>query len=541
MGKPPRGTPSRLVDSTRGTSNVVGFVLAFALVITAFTIYQSDVVPHQNEQIEYEHNQEMEGEFGKLRSIAEDVTVAESPRSVTIQAGPQYPARAMALNGPKPVGEIRTGDARDVKVRGFDYPSGEIWPNGTGTTYSTRLVYYEPHFNYYQQASTYVLENGRTVERYANGNGGSRVGGAIVSGNRIDLLLLDGDVRRTGQTVDLELKPVSTGQGYLTVNAVNGNSTRLELPTTMSRSHWESMVADNGNVSVAGYDNANGVVKLSFVPGQYRLRIRKASLDSASDPALHTVTKGNDPAAKVGETVTVEAIPRDRYGNRLAGVDVTFNETNAASVTVSSGDDGVARYRTQRINVHEDVEAIVQTPSGNESVSFSLGPGEPLVLESDNAMYRGVSLSEFRLKFGATITTTSSTCVLGLDGSVIGLLTCTEETYDGIEIDLGITDGGDYYRVRILLQDLNRDGDFTDDRVLSADDTHLVYVQKNGNDVVEHELTDSATNAITTGTGTDLLDASNYDGSPSTGQITVDDGDLVINQINGRVQAETNT
>lgn len=541
MGMESRGAPSTFSESTRGTSNVVGFVLAFALVITAFTIYQSDVVPHQNERIEYEHNQEMEGEFGKLRETAEDVTVAGSPRSVTLRAGPQYPARAMAVNGPKPVGEIRTGDARDVRIRGFQYESGDIWQSGTTTTYTTRLVYYEPHFNYHQEASSYVLENGRTVERFANDGGGRHVGGTVVTGNRIDLLLLEGDIRRTGQTVDLELKPVSTGQGYLTVEAVDGQSTRLELPTTMSKSHWESTVADNSNVSVGDYDATAGTVNLSFDPGTYRLRIRKATFESASDPAVHTVTKGNDPAAKVGETVTVEAIPRDEYGNRLTDVNVTFNETNEPNVTVSSGEDGVARYRTQRINVHEDVQAVVQTPSGNETVSFSLGPGEPLVLESDNAMYRGVSLDEFRLKFGAAITTTSSTCVLGLDGSVIGLLTCTEETYDGIEIDLGIRDGGDFYRVRILLQDLNQDGDFTDDRLLSADDTHLVYIEKNGNDVVEHELTDAATNAITTGTGTDLLDASNYDGSPSTGQISVDDGDLVINEINGRVQAETNT
>ncbi|MDZ7746206.1 MAG: hypothetical protein U5K28_06720 [Halobacteriales archaeon] len=48
---------------TRGQSVQVGVIILFAFAIIAFTSYQAVVVPQQNQQVEFDHNQEVQSDM----------------------------------------------------------------------------------------------------------------------------------------------------------------------------------------------------------------------------------------------------------------------------------------------------------------------------------------------------------------------------------------------------------------------------------------------------------------------------------------------
>lgn len=527
----------------RAVSAVLGFVLMFTLAMTTLVIYQSDVVPSQNEGIEHEHNEGMAEELGSLRSVAEGVSASGAPGSTTVDTGPEYPERAVGLNAPGGDGQLRTGSAREIRITGFDHTNGDVWES-SGETFQTRLIHYEPRYNYYDGAASYTIENGRTVKRFAGDAGGRHVGGAVVSGNRIDILLIGGELDTGGSSADVRFEPVSTAEQYRLVETVDGTDTEIRLPTTMPESDWQDRVGDDPNVSVESYDAVDETVTISFEDGQYRIRVAKVTVDDAVSPSVHTITKGNDPVANVGEATTLEAIARDRFGNPVPGAAVTFEGPSISSTTVETDEDGVAKFPVRSVTQRENIDATVSTGAGTESVTYTLDPGQPMTVDSKNQLYRGLELEEFRLENGETVVREGSNCVLGLGGGILESIDCNEETYAGIELDASIEDNddGDSYRIRVFLQDFNRDGDFSDNRGPlnpTPDDQRLVVIDKNGAEIAAEELTPSAAEDILTEGGTDLLDASNYQGNPDVDEVDVDDGELIINEINGRVQVET--
>lgn len=45
----------------RAATQVLGFRVMFSIVTITFAIYQADMVPHRNGQVEFEHAQALEG------------------------------------------------------------------------------------------------------------------------------------------------------------------------------------------------------------------------------------------------------------------------------------------------------------------------------------------------------------------------------------------------------------------------------------------------------------------------------------------------
>src|SRR5699024_6073183 len=147
----------RLRDDERAVSPVVGFVLIFALIMIVFTLYQSSVVPAQNEGVEFKHSQTVEGQMSQLNDAIQQAGASGVPQSVTIDTGVQYPDRALAINPGSPVGTLETVEAPNVTLSGLSDGSG-YWSGDE--TFETHLVSYRPSYNLLQQETTYTLENG---------------------------------------------------------------------------------------------------------------------------------------------------------------------------------------------------------------------------------------------------------------------------------------------------------------------------------------------------------------------------------------------
>jgi len=52
----------------RGQAIQIGAVLLFGILIISFSSYQAFVVPNQNEQVEFNHNQRVQGQLQDVRN-----------------------------------------------------------------------------------------------------------------------------------------------------------------------------------------------------------------------------------------------------------------------------------------------------------------------------------------------------------------------------------------------------------------------------------------------------------------------------------------
>jgi len=91
----------RFSRDRRGQSVVVGTVVLFGFLILALGIYQVQVVPTENADVEFEHSQEVEDHFGDLRNGVLDAAATASTRSTQIRLGTRYPSRTFFVN-PRP-------------------------------------------------------------------------------------------------------------------------------------------------------------------------------------------------------------------------------------------------------------------------------------------------------------------------------------------------------------------------------------------------------------------------------------------------------
>jgi len=85
-------------DCDRGVSEVVGFILVFGMLVIAFTVYQGIVVPDQNRQVEFQHNQQVQRQLQDLRNAIVTTAATGSGQAVSVTLGATYPRRTIAQN-----------------------------------------------------------------------------------------------------------------------------------------------------------------------------------------------------------------------------------------------------------------------------------------------------------------------------------------------------------------------------------------------------------------------------------------------------------
>lgn len=334
----------------RAVSEVIGAILMFGLVLAVLALIQVSAVPAANSQIEYEHSQRVEGDFQRLDNAIDGAAFDGSRSTTPLEVGTRYPVRLFLLN-PGPVsGDIRTGSTR-VQLSGFgatneetrDYLQGDL-------SFATRNLSYRANYNEYRSAPRVGYEGGILYERYAADAGGRDVvanRGALVSGRRITLVTLDGDLS-TAQVdaLSLDAVPVSTSIRPVSVDAPSGTAPTVTIETSLSEETWRNEILDtefdpNGSApnryvstiactsGAAADAPCNGELELNFEPGRtYDLRMAKVGLGSGfgEEPAHYLTTVEGDDSNILDtgtQRLTVEA--RDQYNNPVSGVGVPFS------------------------------------------------------------------------------------------------------------------------------------------------------------------------------------------------------------------------
>ncbi|MFC7202410.1 PKD domain-containing protein [Haloferax namakaokahaiae] len=336
-------------DDTRAVTVQVGAVLLFGMIIISMSMYQATVVPNQNEQVEFQHNQQVHDEFTSLRgAIVESASKATtSPSEITL--GTRYPSRTFFVNPGVASGSLRTQELGTLSVSNVTTSDDEVSDYVSGTVgFSTKSLVYTPDYNLLQETPTTVYENSLAYNRFENGYNGTLSPQSLVDGRRISLVILTGNYSENGvgaASVDAQSVSPSVRSVPITSNDSSRNVT-LTIPTNLTADEWETSLEDAGELDSAGTDPDAYVSDVRPGPGNtvvvelergatYDLRIGVVGLGSGVDePSAHYLTRvGSVPnSARDDATVPLTFEVRDRYNNPVSG------ETVNLSVTAGSGE-----------------------------------------------------------------------------------------------------------------------------------------------------------------------------------------------------------
>ena len=244
----------RFSRDRRGQSVVVGTVILFGFLILALSLYQVQIVPQENAEVEFQHFEEVRNDMVELRAGILQAGTENRTQYETIQLGTSYPPRLFAINPPAPSGILRTSDSYNITIEG---------ESGDPVNISTRFIQYRPGYNEIDRSSTWYDASVLYLDAREEGGGVAVIEdqNLINEDGEVRITALQNEFRRSGtEQTTLELFPAdsvnqSIPEGDLTVT----------VPTRLSgEEYWnDADIPDDvyGGVSEAG---DNGVRNLTL-------------------------------------------------------------------------------------------------------------------------------------------------------------------------------------------------------------------------------------------------------------------------------------
>ncbi|WEL21860.1 hypothetical protein [Halorhabdus sp. BNX81] len=364
----------------------IGAVLLFAVLVIAFSLYQAFIVPTQNEQIEADHLQSVEGDMLDLRNGITTTPRSGDGRSIRVSLGTTYPARVIALNPPPPSGRLYTAgtDSGDVNVtlsnaRALDDETRDYW-DGTNRTRHSGGVVYAPDYNEFRDPPDLVYDNSVLSRRFADAELWAS-GQTLIEGRELTLVALDGTYdKRSGHTAAVDLEAISASQTDVAITNVTGENVTVQFASMRSASAWESLLLDEEQfTNQSGYVTsvtgtpipaaAYELVTLELAQNEtYDLRMAKVALGTgATDSETTYVTAVGPKNVSSNETFSAEV--RDEFNNPVSGVTV--------EPQVERGDCDIPPKRTG------EQGRVSYECGGPARVSLEIG-----ALDSESATYR---------------------------------------------------------------------------------------------------------------------------------------------------------
>ncbi|KAB1187726.1 MULTISPECIES: Ig-like domain-containing protein [Haloferax] len=310
---------SHLRTDQRGASAILGTMFAFALVVSVVAMVQVSAVPAWNQQTEFEHLQTVESEFAIFDENVAKAADGHATRS-TIDAGVDYPTRALFLSPAAGSGTLRTTDEAAASITGAvaTGETGTYW-DSTEHTFDTRSFVYQPDYRYMQENPALVHEGVSQYTAYSSGEVGATQ--SLVDGTKISLVLFEGDINvGTGESTTFGVVPLSAGTDYITVTDT-GTPITISVPTRLSNETWHDLLADEPNVQSITYTNGTdyNTLTVELVPGKtYDLQLSRVGLDTAGiqqEPAYIVDVEGDDAVVPPGATHRVTVEVRDAQNN----------------------------------------------------------------------------------------------------------------------------------------------------------------------------------------------------------------------------------
>ena len=321
----------------RGVTVQVGAVLLFGILIISMSMYQTTVVPDENEDVEFQHSQTVQQDLQTLRSSLVQAGSTGGVQPTVVKAGTYYPGRALFVNPPPVTGTVRATEARSMVVRNArtadaNDETGDYW-DGTERSFQTTTIEYDAQYHQYQNAPTTVYENSVVTNRFATGEV-PLTDQALLRGNDIFLLTVGGELSKSrAAALSVDPKPVSVATRTVSIED-GGDPIELRVPTTLSEKTWEDLLrdqfGDNGYVDgdEEGVTVSDGVLTVTLEPGRtYDLKMARVGVGTGvtDEPAHYLTSVDGLTTATTGTTQTFTVEVRDEYNNPVSGQEVTFD------------------------------------------------------------------------------------------------------------------------------------------------------------------------------------------------------------------------
>ncbi|SDF14572.1 hypothetical protein SAMN04488067_102126 [Halorubrum xinjiangense] len=392
----------RFSRDRRGQSVVVGTVILFGFLILALSLYQVQIVPQENTQVEFDHSQQVEGEFLDVRNAVLSASRTGTGRSTSVKLGTRYPQRTFALNPPPAFGRLSTSAPRELRVENATVEGGsnvvDYWQNRTNMdgaiAFDTRSLRYSPEYNELRDSPDLVYENSFVVAEFDNtalGRSGQTV---VDSDNRIRLIALNGnidesDTRRTSVDPDA----LSQSRRSVRLTSAGGDPIVLELPTDVSPDRsgdLEQVWSDRLGTDVEEVTVSGGTVRIELDGAEaYRLSLGAVgvgdgtSAPNESDGYITKISSNNGVAV---------AEVRDRYNNPVEDAQVNISVDGAFEETTRTDGEGRVSYEVTDVSdVEMEINAGTETWESVlfENVGVGAGGGdrtESLLVAPDEAV-----------------------------------------------------------------------------------------------------------------------------------------------------------
>lgn len=328
-------------------SNVLGFVLVFSFLIIGFTIYQGLVVPQQNRQVEFDHNQVVQRQMQDLRNAVQNAA-GGSDRSASVTLSADYPRRTLSENLAASSGSLHTADlgggitvtnARPIDEETRDYFNETSPTIGPLTTKSIR---YRPSYTRYTEAPRTVFENSVAYNRFDSAPNITLTDQAVIDGRRITLVAVTGNLSRGGEdTVSVDVEALSTAGEPIAVKNTSGSKIRITIPTQLTAENWTTLLADE--MDTPGSDDKyvedvkqvgpNRVSIILEADVTYDLRLAKVGVGSGTvseRPHYVTDVAGDGTSVPEGGTKKLVVEVRDRFNNPVSNVTLESEITESA-------------------------------------------------------------------------------------------------------------------------------------------------------------------------------------------------------------------
>ncbi|WP_411967085.1 hypothetical protein [Haloferax sp. YSSS75] len=362
----------------RGTSEILGLVFAFGLVVSLIATAQLAMTPVLTAGDEADHQHRVISDLAELDSAVFAAAGTDQSGRVAVDTDVSYPERYLIVSPPQATGTFATVAGGSVTISNVTaVGSANSYWDTSEETFSTQALVYSPDYAERTTERLYV-ESGVAYLEAADGTEVVHRQ-SLVRGTDITLVLLEDQLDGqsvAGQTV--RFTPVAASDRTVTVRSSSENPLTVTVPTTLSNDTWQELLADEPyvtNVMYAsagpGTDHADLTVELA--PGLYDLHLARVSVGSSSTGGDVGIAAVDDPASSVAylslessngtwvptggrETIVVRAL--DRSGAPVAGAEISWTGGSYGSVSAPNGlytdEDGRVELRYQTTDTMAD-------------------------------------------------------------------------------------------------------------------------------------------------------------------------------------------
>ncbi|MFB6082573.1 MAG: hypothetical protein ABEJ67_07115 [Halanaeroarchaeum sp.] len=304
-----------LWDDDRGQSVQIGAVLLFAVLIISLATYQSTVVPNDNEAAEFDHSLEVREDMLEVRNAILDSFQSGEAAPVAVRMGMTYPGHTFAVDPPPVAGSIRTVPAGSISVTASGSPVAACGPSN-----ATRYLTYSADYAYLRPTQTLVYENTVLYADYGENRTVLLSDQSLVTGDRIDLVALQGNYSENGIGATA-FEPIAGAYRRTSVT-----DPVVRVPTRLSESRWESLLADEVEPDRVTVDAARNLLVLDL-QGTYSVRCGLVGADTPPEGGVRVDT-GDDDGTGINPATPGSVVVTDfRYDSGQKQVEADFENT----------------------------------------------------------------------------------------------------------------------------------------------------------------------------------------------------------------------